>query len=143
MFLSIRSSSSLAWPSLSSMWIILTGTELIDILSWKISHGHLRKICLCYWELAQFSYSVQSDSATPWTAAYQTSLSITNSRSLLKLMSIELVMPFNHLSLCHPLLLLPPIFPSIMIFSNKVAKVLKFQLQHHSFQYECSGLNFP
>ena len=52
-------------------------------------------------------------------------------------------MPFNHLSLCHPLLLLPPIFPSIMIFSNKVAKVLKFQLQHHSFQYECSGLNFP
>ena len=49
----------------------------------------------------------------PWTAACQASLSITNSRSLLKLMSIELVMPSNHLVLCHPLLLLPSVFPSI------------------------------
>ena len=54
--------------------------------------------------------------ATPWTAACQASLSITNSRSLLKLMSIELVMPSNHLILCHPLLLLPSIFPSIRSF---------------------------
>ena len=52
--------------------------------------------------------------ATPWTAARQASLSITNSRSLLKLMSIELVMPPTHLVLCRPLLLLPPIFPSVM-----------------------------
>ena len=51
--------------------------------------------------------------ATPWTAACQTSLSITNSRNLPKLMSIELVMPYNHLILCHPLFLLPSIFPSI------------------------------
>ena len=51
--------------------------------------------------------------ATPWTAARQVSLSITNSRSLCKLMSIELVMPSSHLILCHPLFLLPPIFPSI------------------------------
>ena len=56
---------------------------------------------------------------TPWTAARQASLSITNSRSLLKLMSIELVMPSNHLILCHPLLLLPSIFPSIRVFSNE------------------------
>ena len=56
---------------------------------------------------------------TPWTAAHQTSLSITNSRSLLKLMSIELVMPSNHLILCRPLLLLPSIFPSIRVFSNE------------------------
>ena len=56
---------------------------------------------------------------TPWTAACQASLSITNSRSLLKLMSIESVMPSNHLILCHPLLLLPSIFPSIMVFSNE------------------------
>ena len=56
--------------------------------------------------------------ATPWTAAHQASLSITNSQSLLKLMSIELVMPSNHLILCHPLLLLPSIFPSIRVFSN-------------------------
>ena len=55
---------------------------------------------------------------TSWTAAHQASLSITNSRSLLKLMSIELVMPFNYLILCHPLLLPPSIFPSIRVFSN-------------------------
>ena len=71
----------------------------------------------------QFS-SVQSLSrvqlfATPWTAACQTSLSITNFQSLLKLMSIESVMPSNHLILCHPLLLLPSIFPSIRVFSNE------------------------
>ena len=57
--------------------------------------------------------------ATPWTAARQASLSITNSRNLLKLMSIESVMPSNHLILCHPLLLLPSIFPSIRVFSSE------------------------
>ena len=61
----------------------------------------------------QFSRSVMSDSATPWIAAHQASLSITNSRSLPKLMSIEWVMPSNYLIFCHPLLLLPPIFPSL------------------------------
>ena len=66
---------------------------------------------------AQFSRSVMFDSATPWTAACQASLSFTNSWSLLKLMSIESVMPSNHLIFCHPLLLLPSIFPSIMVFS--------------------------
>ena len=60
-----------------------------------------------------------SDSATPWTAARQVSLSITNSQSLLKLMSIELVMPSNHLILCHPLVLLSSILPSIRVFSNE------------------------
>ena len=57
--------------------------------------------------------------ATPWTTARQACLSITNSQSLLKLMSIELVMPSNHLILCRPLLLPPSIFPSIVVFSNK------------------------
>ena len=56
--------------------------------------------------------------ATPWTAAHQASLSLTNSQSLLKLMSIESVMPSTHLILCHPLLLLPSIFPSIRVFSD-------------------------
>ena len=56
---------------------------------------------------------------TPWTAACQASLSIINSRSLLKLMSIESVMPFNHLILCRPLPLLPSIFPSIRVFSSE------------------------
>ena len=73
----------------------------------------------------QFS-SLQSRSrvlffATPQTAARQTSLSNTNSWSLLKLVSIELVMPSNHLILCHPLLLRPSIFPSIRVFSNETA----------------------
>ena len=75
--------------------------------------------------------------ATPWTAASQASPSITNSQSLAKLMSIESVMPNNHLILCRPLLLPPSIFPSIRVFSNsshRVAKVLKFQIHHQSFQ---------
>ena len=79
----------------------------------------------------QFS-SVQSLSrlrlfVTPWTAACQASLSLTISRSLLKLMSIESVMPSNRLIFCHPLLLLPSIFPSIRVFSNEeVTKALTF-----------------
>ena len=68
--------------------------------------------------LVQFSRSVVSDSVTSWTAACQAFLSITKSRSLLKLMSIESVMPSNHLILCHPLLLPPSIFPNIRVFSN-------------------------
>ena len=76
---------------------------------------------------------------TPWTAARQASLSITSSRSLPKFMSIESVMPFNHLILCHPLLLLPSIFPHQGLFKwvsslHQMAKVLEFQLQHQSFQ---------
>ena len=76
---------------------------------------------------------------TPWSAARQASLSFTVFWSLLKFMSIESVMPFNHLILCHPLLLPPSIFPSIRVFSSEsvlhqVAKVLEFQLQHQSFQ---------
>ena len=69
---------------------------------------------------SQFSHSVVSDSfATQWTATRQASLSITNSWSLLKLMSIELVMPSNHRILCCPLLFLPSIFSSIRVFSNE------------------------
>ena len=80
----------------------------------------LQKISFCSKGLS----SVQSLSrvllfATPWTAACQASLSITNSRTLLKLMSIKSVMPSNHLTLCRPLLLLPSIFPSIRVFSNE------------------------
>ena len=67
----------------------------------------------------QFSGSVVSNSVTPWTASHQASLSITNSQTLLKFMSIELVMPSNYLILCHSLLLLPSVFPSIRVFSNE------------------------
>ena len=77
--------------------------------------------------------------ATPWIAARQASLSITKSRSSLRLTSIESVMPSSHLILCRPLLLLPPTPPSISLFqwvnsSHEVAKLLEFQLEHHSFQ---------
>ena len=69
---------------------------------------------------------------TPWTAAHQASLFITNSWSLLKLMSIELVMSSNHLLLCHPLLLLPSIFPSIRVFSNESALHMRWP-KYYSF----------
>ena len=64
--------------------------------------------------------------ATPWTAAQQASLSVTNSQSLLKLMSIESVMPSNYLVLCHPLFLPPSIFPSIRVFSNESALCIRW-----------------
>ena len=64
--------------------------------------------------------------ATPWTAALQDFLSVTNSQSLLQLKSIESVMPSNHLILCHPLLLLPSIIPSIRIFSNESALPIRW-----------------
>ena len=89
----------------------------------------------------QFS-SVQSLSlvqlfATPWTAAHQSSLSITNSWILLKLMSIELVMPPNHLILCHPLLLLPSIFPNIRVFSNESALCIRWP-KYWNFSFNIS-----
>ena len=74
-----------------------------------------------------------SNSVTPWTAARQASLSITNSWSLLKLMSIELVMPSNHLILCRPLLL-PSIFPSIRVFSNESALCIRWP-KYWSFSF--------
>ena len=77
--------------------------------------------------------------ATPWTSAHQASLSITNPGSLLKLKSIELVMPSNHLVLCHPLLLLPSIFPSIRVFFNE--SVLIRWPKHWNFSFNISPSN--
>ena len=71
---------------------------------------------------------------TPWTAAHQASLTITNSQSLLKLMSIELVIPSNHLILCHPLLLLPSTFSSIRVFSNESALCIRWP-KYWSFSF--------
>ena len=70
----------------------------------------------------------------PWTAAHQASLSITSSRSLHKLMSIESVMPSNHLIFCHPLLLLPSIFPSSRVFSNESALCIRWS-KYWSFSF--------
>ena len=78
--------------------------------------------------------------ATPWTAAYQASLSITNSWNLLKLMSIKLVMPSNHVILCHPLLLVPSIFPSIRVFSNDSILCIRWP-KYWSFSFSISPSN--
>ena len=77
---------------------------------------------------------------TPWTAARQVSLSITNSRSLLKLMSIESVMPPNHLILCRPLFLLPSVFPSIRVFSNESVLCIRWP-KYWSFSFSISPSN--
>ena len=77
---------------------------------------------------------------TPWIAACQASLSITNSRSLPRLMSIELVMRSNHLILCHPLLLLPSIFPSIRVFSNESVLCIRWP-KYWNFSFNISPSN--
>ena len=91
------------------------------------------------------SQSVQSLSriplfATPWTVALQASLSITNSRSILKLMSITSVMPSNHLILCHPLLLPPSVFPSIRVFSSESVLCIRWP-KYWSFSLSISPSN--
>ena len=108
---------------------------------WFIAFTFLGSIRSAYY---QFS-SVQSLShvwlfATPWTAARQASLSITNSWSLLKPMSIELMMPSSHLILCHPLLLLPPIPPSIRVFSNESTLCMRCP-KYWSFSFSISPSN--
>ena len=89
----------------------------------------------------QFSRSVMTgNSQPPWIAARQTFLSITNSPSLLKLMPIESVMPSNHLFLCHPLLLLPSIFPRIRVFSNESGLCIRWP-KAWSFSFNISPSN--
>ena len=90
----------------------------------------------CIWWISQFSRSVISNSVTPWTAAHQGSLSITNSWSLLKLMFIESVMPSNHLTL----LLLPSIFPSIRVFSIESALRIRWP-KYWSYSFNISPSN--
>ena len=90
--------------------------------------------------LVQFSCSVISNSAIPWTAARQSSLSIANFWNLPKLMSIETVTPSNHLILCHPLLLLPPVFPSIRVFSNESVLCIRWP-KYWSFSFNISPSN--
>ena len=115
----------------SCLRICYLDTSICDML-WEgyymILNARLFKCFILFISLKplyQFS-SVQSLShirlfATPWIAAHQASLSITNARSSLKLKCIELVMPSSHLILCHPLLVLTSIFPSIRVFSNELA----------------------
>ena len=88
----------------------------------------------------QFSHSLGSNSVTPWTAARQASLFINNTWSLLKLMSIESVMPSNHLILCRPLLLPPSIFPSIMVFPNESVLCIRWP-KYWNFSFSISPSN--
>ena len=87
-----------------------------------------------------FSCSVMSDSAIPWTAACQASLSFTISQSVLKLMSVESVMPSNYLVLCHPLFLLPSTLPSIRVFSSESALHIRWP-KYWSFSFSISPSN--
>ena len=110
----------------------------------KATYRKGENITNCIWQGIQCS-SVQSLSrvwlfATPWTAAGQASLSITNSRSLPKPMSIESVMPSNHLILCRPLLLLPSIFPRIRVFSNESVLCIRWS-KYWSFSFKISPSN--
>ena len=90
------------------------------------------------YQLIQFWYLIRVGLfATPWIAALQASLSITNSQSLLKIMPIELVMPSSHLILCRPLLLLPPIPPSIRVFSSESALHIRWS-KYWSFSFSIS-----
>ena len=113
------------------------------IYMFKFKSNHYKKCnqhCLAKQKEASVQFSsVQSLSrvqlfATPWTAARQACQSIINSRSLLKFMSVESVMPSNHLILCHPLLLPPSIFPSIRVFSNESALHIRWP-KYWSFSF--------
>ena len=117
--------------------ILIFIVAIFSHLSWQ--SGHYIEILI---ELNIQLSTVQSLSrvwlfATSWIAALQASLSITNSLSLLKLMSIELVMPSSHLILCQPLLLLPPIPPSIRVFSNESTLCMRWP-KYWSFSFSIS-----
>ena len=113
------------------IWPLLTGITSI----------YLMHACvLSHFSSVQFSHSVVSDFAIPWIAAYQASLSITNSQSLLKLMSINSVMTSNHLILCRPLLVLPSIFPSSRVFSRESVLHIRWP-KYWSFSFSISHSN--
>ena len=114
----------------------LVGREVRDVTEHCAQDGPIAN----NFSLVQFSLSVVSDSATSWIAACQASLSITNSWSSLKLMSIKSVMPSSHLILCRPLLLLPPIPPSIRVFSNESTLRMRWP-KYWSFSFSISPSN--
>ena len=130
-------SSTLAWRiKMHIAFITVSHGQTLDFISLLLFFSS------CVFNLIR---SVQSLSrvqlfAAPWTAAHQASLSITNSWSLLKLMSIELVMPSNHLILCHPHHLLPSTFPNIRVFSNESVLRIRWP-KYWSFSFSISPSN--
>ena len=123
-----------------NMYLFLRGQKVYTCWSSKkFSVGELGKQDTIKISSVQFSLSVVSDSVIPWTAEHQASQSITNSRNLLKLMSVELAMPSNHLILCSRLLFLPSIFPSIRV-SNESALSIRWP-KYWSFSFSISPSN--
>ena len=118
----------------TSYYLIVTSHSVVTVYLWNASYyGHF----CCYCSVAQ---SCPTLCDPPWTAACQASLSFTISQSLLKLPSIESVMSFNHLVLCRLFLLLPSIFPSIRVFSNKLALCSRWP-KYWSFSFSISPSN--
>ena len=121
------------------IWDILPESSLLSSTPRNLLlEGHCR--CFIFVLIVVQSLSLVQLFATSWTAARQAPLSFTVSWSLLRLMSIELVMPSNHLILCHPLLHLPSIFPSIRVFSNKSALCIRWP-KYWSFSFSISSSN--
>ena len=125
--------------------LLLRPTLMLQVTEHRISSIQVYFQLLYYFECPSLFSSVQSLSlvrlfATPWTAACQVSLSITNSRSLLQFMSIESVMPYNHFILCRPLLLPPSIYPGIRVFSNESALHMRWP-KYWSFSFNISSSN--
>ena len=125
--------------------LIQTLTLFAKQLTFEDTKNNLQRNKAIPTTLTTNDYSVQLLSrvrlfATPWITARQASLSITNSQSSLKLMSIESVMPSSHLILCHPLLLLPPIPPSISVFSNESILHMRWP-KYWSFSFSISPSN--
>ena len=134
------------WVTREALFHVIFPTQgsRLCLLHWQVDYlplSHLGSpIYMCIFVVVQLLSCVWFF-VTLWTAAHQASLSFTISRSLLKLISIESVMPSNHLVFCCPLLLLSSVFPSIRVFfqwvgsSHQVATILELQLQHQSFQW--------
>ena len=129
----------LPWPSWYPRTLYSYRNNRENYLRWGCIVSFMDKMHFSFVS-AQLSRSVVSDSATPRTAVHQASLSITNSWSLPKLMSIESVMPSNHLILYRPLLLLPLIFPSIRVFSNESVLRMRWP-KYWSFSFSISPSN--
>ena len=138
-YLNVGTSTSVHGMSTSSHWL-QHSYFLFTIFCFLWTSFSIRLFNSLIHASVQFSPSVMSDSATPWTTAHQASRSITNSQSLLKLMSIKLVMPSNHLILCHPLLLPPSIFPSIRVSSNESVLHIRWP-EYWSFSFSISPSN--
>ena len=135
-------------PAVTTL-VVDTSHEVLHASCWYCLSFTSSFFCQGHWRVflpqSSFSQSVQSLShvqlfATPWIAARQASLSITNCRSSLKLTSIESVMPSSHLILCRPLLLLPPIPPSITVFSNESTLCMRWP-KYWSFSLSISPSN--